>query len=38
MEARVLMMSTTQRPVAGERSPDHQPDAGHRPRALLRDP
>ena len=27
-----------QHPVAGERPADHQPDAGHRARALLRDP
>ena len=37
MEARVLMMSTNNilSPASGK--PDHQPDAGHRARALLRD-
>ena len=38
MEARVLMMSTNNILSPAERQADHQPDAGHRPRALLRDP
>ena len=38
MEARVLMMSTNNILSPANGKPDHQPDAGHRPRALLRDP
>ena len=37
MEARVLMMSTNNILSPANGKPDHQPDAGHRPRALLRD-
>ena len=38
MEARVLMMSTNNILSPANGKPDHQPDAGHRARALLRDP
>ena len=38
MEARVLMMSHEQHPLARERQADHRPDAGHRARPLLHDP
>ena len=37
MEARVLMMSTNNILSPASGTPDHQPDAGHRARALLRD-
>ena len=37
MEARVLMMSTNNILSPANGKPDHQPDAGHRARALLRD-
>ena len=37
MEARVLMMSHEQHPVARERASDHRPDPGHRSRPLLHD-
>ena len=37
MEARVLMMSTNNILSPANGTPDHQPDAGHRARALLRD-
>jgi DNA-directed RNA polymerase subunit beta' len=38
MEARVLMMSTNNILSPANGKPDHQPDAGHRARALLHDP
>ena len=38
MEARVLMMSTNNILSPAQRQAHHQPDAGRRPRALLRDP
>ena len=38
MEARVLMMSHEQHPVARQRQADHPPVAGHRARPLLHDP
>ena len=37
MEARVLMMSTNNILSPASGTPDHQPDAGHRARALLHD-
>ena len=37
MEARVLMMSTNNILSPASGTPDHQPDAGHRARPLLRD-
>ena len=37
IEARVLMLSSQQHPVAGARPADRRPVAGHRPRHLLPD-